>query len=163
MGRDKARVEVEGEPMALRVARALREGGVEPVTLVGKDPQQASLGLPFLHEVEADHHPLHGLVSGLRHAASSGHRCAFFSPCDLAWLSKESVARLLASGGPCCARAGDQQQPLLALLSVELADELERAARAGLSVYAALAHLPRVEVEPDSLRNVNRPEDIPAS
>lgn len=160
MGRDKAGVEVAGEPMARRIARAMQEGGVGVVHLVGKDPGQAGLGLPLLLDHEADHHPLFGLVTGLRHANEAGAPLAFFSPCDLPDLSPETVARLLAEGRPCLACSGPVDQPLLGLLPVALAEELERAARDGRSVRATLAAVPRVEVEAASLRNVNRPEDL---
>ena len=36
MGQDKALVQVDGEALALRVARALRAAGFDPITLVGR-------------------------------------------------------------------------------------------------------------------------------
>ena len=43
MGRDKALLRVDGVPMAVRVATALRAGGADPVAAIGGDgPRTAS-------------------------------------------------------------------------------------------------------------------------
>ena len=67
MGRDKALLSVAGVPMALRVARALADGGCRPVTLIGRQPALAGLGLPVLAEARPDgaRHPLWGVAAAL--------------------------------------------------------------------------------------------------
>lgn len=160
MGLPKAQLLVEGIPMALRVARALREGGLPRVWIVAKDENQIVPGLPLVRETEPAHHPLFGLASGLLHARRRGATLAFFSPCDLPDLRPEDVAHLLAQGQPCLARAGAIDQPLLGLLPATMAEPLLLAAQAGASVAGTLATLPRLEVSAQSLKNLNRPEDL---
>lgn len=81
MGRDKAVLAVDGEPMAVRVANALREAGAHDVVCVGGDEQ--SLRAHGL-EVVADDHPgegpLGGLLRGLRWSTAT---ITVISPCDL--------------------------------------------------------------------------------
>lgn len=100
MGADKALIEVEGEAMAARVARGLRDAGASSVTAVGGDLDAlASLGLPVAPDRWPGEGPLGGLVSALR---AGGQDVVAVLSCDLvrpdpaeiAWL----VRRLADSG-----------------------------------------------------------------
>lgn len=160
MGRDKAFVEVEGQPMAARVARALREGGAEPVHLVGKDPTLATLGLPWVPDREALHHPLVGAAAALRHARLLGADAALLCPCDLAWIDAQAIASLLRGQGDRCLGDGDRVQPLCCVLSVSRAGALAAQADLGAAVRVALADLQVVLAPAAALRNVNLPQDL---
>lgn len=160
MGQDKARVLVDGLPMAVRVARALLDGGASSVHVVGKDPSLADLHLGWVPDLALDHHPLVGVVAALRHAAQQGATHALLSPCDLPWLTASAVSRLVLAGGPAAAGDGTNRQPLLCLLDVARADALEEAAQAHVSVRAALRDLPTVLVPAAALRNVNHARDL---
>ena len=160
MGRDKALVPVDGIPMALRVARALRTGGCDPVHLVAKGPLPRGLDLVLVPDLDADHHPLVGVATALAHAAATGATTALLAPCDLPWLDGADVEALLTAGRPCVATDGVRRQPLLALLPVSRGPALLEAARAGATVRAALADLPTVTLPASALRNVNRPQDL---
>ena len=64
-GEDKALALVDGVPMALRVAEAMRAAGL-PVVLAAPDDRLACLGLPLLIEPdEGPRHPLRGLWAAL--------------------------------------------------------------------------------------------------
>lgn len=160
MGRDKAFLQVQGQAMAIRVAAALRQGGAGTVHLVGKDPELARLGLPFVADHSTIQHPLVGVVAALRHASSLGEERALLAPCDLPWLDAAAVALLLGHGSPCVAGDGVNRQPLLCVLDVSRAAAVAKLAAASGSVRAALAELPEVRVSVRALRNVNRPADL---
>ncbi|MCK6502866.1 NTP transferase domain-containing protein [Myxococcota bacterium] len=162
MGRDKAFVEVEGQPMAARVARALRAGGAEPVHLVGKDPALATLGLPWVPDRDALHHPLVGAAAALRHARLLGATRALLCPCDLPWIDAGAIASLLAAGADACLGDGERVQPLCCVLPVARAAELAGQAARGAAVRAALSDLAVVLAPAAALRNVNRAEDLAA-
>ena len=69
MGRDKALLEIDGRPLALRVADQIaRVCG--PVTLVGDPERYAQLGLPVVADEFAGAGPLSGIETALRCAAS---------------------------------------------------------------------------------------------
>ena len=158
MGRDKALLPVDGVPMALRVARALAAAGCAPVTLVGRQSTLEALGLPVLSAEEdaAHRHPLWGVAAALQ--ASAGAPLVCLAPCDLADLTAEALAPLLARGGPCVA-AG---QPLLCVLapSPPLAEAARRLAAQQAPVRALTRDLPAITVPEAALRNVNRPADL---
>lgn len=95
MGRDKALVEVGGEPMAARVAAALRTAGAERVTAVGGDGDALrSVGLDFAADRWPGEGPLGGLISALG-TAGSGSIVAVVS-CDLLRPDPAELARLVA-------------------------------------------------------------------
>jgi len=161
MGSDKAFVDVGGRPMALRVARAMVDAGATPVHVVGKDPRLAKLGLPLVPDCDDAQHPLVGLVTALRHAAEQGRERVLTAPCDLPLLGPQHLAALLRADQPVVARTVDRRHPLLAVLGVEQLPALTTALEARVSVRAALAALPGIELPEDALLNVNRPDEIP--
>ena len=70
MGTDKALMEVEGVPMAARVATALADGGCEPVVLVGGEAATyGRLGLPVVPDLFGAHRgPAAGVHAALADA-----------------------------------------------------------------------------------------------
>ena len=67
MGRDKAFVSVGGEPLVMRAVRALREGGADPVVIVGGDTAAAAaLGLTAVDDAWPGEGPLGGIITALR-------------------------------------------------------------------------------------------------
>src|SRR5688572_7864759 len=66
MGTDKALVEIDGTPMAVRVARALTAAGARRVIAVGGDARAlASAGLEVVPDLEPGAGPLGGVVTAL--------------------------------------------------------------------------------------------------
>lgn len=161
MGVDKAWVVVDGRPMAVRVGRALLDGGALPVHVVGKDPKLANLGLPFVSDDSDRVHPLVGVCAALDHARSLGAARALVAPCDVPLLRGDAVARLLAADQPVVARAGGYRHSLFAVLDVEMRDALWRAVEVDSAARFALASLPGLDLPAEQLLNVNAPQEIP--
>lgn len=94
-GSDKALADVDGAPMAVRVADTLRAAGFTPV-LVARHAR----GLP-LHEVlEPDvlvRHPLLGIACALEHVARDGEAGALVCAVDAWPLAAGQVAELYAT------------------------------------------------------------------
>jgi len=168
MGRDKALLEVDGVPMALRVARALSAAGAAEVVCVGGDLEALrALGLRAEPDPRQGEGPLGGVISALE-LARSGVPAVVVVPCDLPWLHA-SVPELLVTrlaGSPdldvACART-DRPEPLCAAWRPACLPVLARAFEAGeRAVRRAWAPLRRSEVEVDAalLRDVDRPEDL---
>ncbi|MDP6934805.1 MAG: molybdenum cofactor guanylyltransferase [Myxococcota bacterium] len=162
MGRDKAHVQVDGRPMALRVADALREGGCHNVRLICKQHTSVPPGLPILVEPETWHHPLLGVAVALEAARDEGARLALIAPCDLPFLSQHTIRQLLKTHGPCVAHDGDRVHPLLAVLCIDMADQARRLASEDASAQTLVAGLPRVTVPVSSVHDANCPGDLEA-
>lgn len=165
MGRDKARVLLDGVPLAIRQVHTLLQGGCASATLVGRDPGLRALGVPLLLEpgFEADpppdrpHHPLHGVAAALAHAGAGR---VIIAPVDLVGLRPEHVSALLARGAPCVARADGHVHPLLAVISASEAARAAALAAEGGAAFGLTGHLPPVDLPADALRDANRPEDL---
>jgi molybdopterin-guanine dinucleotide biosynthesis protein A len=102
MGRDKALLEIDGRPMALRVADALAGAGASEVFCVGGDPALVSYGLHVVRDEHPGEGPLNGLVTALVHAAND---LVVVLACDLLAPSVATVERLVdaATGQRACA------------------------------------------------------------
>ncbi len=84
MGRTKALVEVDGTPMASRVADALSAAGCEPVVLYGGDPiELAPLDRPVLPDRYPGEGPLGGILGVLEQFAEPATDVLIVA-CDLA-------------------------------------------------------------------------------
>ena len=132
MGEPKALVEVDGVPMALRVAAALRAAGASDVVLVGGDPAwSAVLGLKQVPDRWPGEGPLGGLATALLDVPEACRAGGPTDPtdvhvlvaaCDQPWLDGTSLG-LLASAlemnvgvGVAVARSGsNRRQPFPAV------------------------------------------------
>lgn len=165
MGTDKALVELDGVPMAVRVAAALRDAGCDPVWCQGGDlAALGSLGLDARPDPEPHAGPLSGIEAALRAAAPDD---AVVAACDLPDLDAATVSTLVragATGGPPVVAAADADGAhLVAWWSARSAERLERLRTAGVFSYReALTTLGAqlVRVAPTAVRNVNRPTDL---
>ena len=70
MGRDKATLEVGGEPLARRVARVLSDVAVRIIVASGDGSRLGWLGLEQVADPVANGGPLAGIVAGVRSAAT---------------------------------------------------------------------------------------------
>jgi molybdopterin-guanine dinucleotide biosynthesis protein A len=102
MGRDKALLEVDGRPMALRVADALAGAGASEVFCVGGDPTLGSYGLHVVRDEHPGEGPLNGLVTALRYAADD---LVVVLACDLLAPSVAALERLVGAATEQPARA----------------------------------------------------------
>jgi molybdenum cofactor guanylyltransferase len=166
MGRDKALLEVDGRPLALIAADALRGAGADDVFVVGGDEHaRRGLGLPYV----ADRWPGEGPLGGIITALDSADRdpVAVLS-CDLPNITADAVTQLYGSldtaTDAVVARAEGRDHPLIAIYRKRCEPPLHDAFATGQrAVRAALTPLCVVYAElriAEWARNVNVPPDM---
>jgi molybdenum cofactor guanylyltransferase len=160
MGRDKTLIEVDGQPMAARVAAALTAAGCRPVVAVGGDAVALrACGLDVLADELPGEGPLGGILTALHWAPTEA---VFIAAADLPWLDAATVGAVIAAG-PVAVAVTDRLEPLCACWSRSSAGLLAEQLVAGLrSVRGALDLLAPVHVRVawEPLRNVNTPDDL---
>ena len=171
MGRDKALVEVDGVPMAARVAAALEAAGCRPVMAVGGDAAvHARLGLLAVPDRWPGEGPLGAIVTALGALDGLEADAMVAAACDLPWLDRATVealvARYAAAEGPVDAVVAysDRLEPLCALWARQARQPLEQRVLEGeRAVHRALESLSVVTVQVDAsaVTNVNSPADLP--
>jgi molybdopterin-guanine dinucleotide biosynthesis protein A len=154
-GSPKALASLEGETLAERAWRVLGEACDERLA-VGK---QGELDLPFevIDDGTGVRAPLAGVVAGLRAAAND---VVVFLPVDAPLVTSELVREL---GEECVEVAVPSTGPLPGAYAKSALPVLERRLEAGeLALRDGLDELEVtvVAVDPEALRNVNRPEDL---
>ena len=165
MGRDKALIEVDGVPLAVRAATVLRDAGASAVVAVGGDLDAlGALGLDARTDLYPGEGPLGAILTAFDAASTD---LVVVLACDLPSVDAATVLRLLEIIGDHDAAVPitDRAHPLCAVYRVRrCAVPLERAFTAGdRAVHRALEALDvgRVDLpDPDVLRNVNRPGDL---
>lgn len=175
MGRDKALIEIDGVPLADRVASVLRCAGCDPVVAIGGDERlRRRLATPVLPDRLPGHGPLGGVLVALETVADADgpHRDrVVVVACDLPDLTPASIGALIdaarrsdegAAADVVVARS-DRLEPAVAVWSVSALPAVsalhgagERALR---DVIARLRHV-EVGLDPAVLRNVNTPDDL---
>lgn len=159
MGTDKAFVEVDGVPMALRVARSLEAAGCRPVWCQGGDaPRLEALGLV----VHADQRPGDGPLPAIAQALAAAPGGVVIAACDLPGLTPEAVGALFGSAGPAALATGGMAH-LVAWFPQGAVGRLTELVDDGLQCYQrALRELGAtlVEVAAAVVRNVNSPTDL---
>jgi molybdenum cofactor guanylyltransferase len=166
MGRDKALVEVEGIPMALRVATALTDAGAEPVGAIGGDEAALSaLGLRWWPDHHPDDGPLGGLLTAFVDLGGEAELVAVMAT-DLPGLTAAAVATLVdeVRGHDAAVARSDRLEPLCAVWHAGRCAPVLTAAfgRGERAVRRAIVHLDLAEVplSHDVLRNINTPGDL---
>lgn len=170
MGRDKALLEVDGRPLALRVADALRRAGAVAVTAVGGDlPALAALGLPAVADLSPGEGPLTGILTALD--AAGDQPVVFVAACDLvapdAAAVSATVAALVADPGSDVALpvVGGRRQWMHAAWRPRAGAPLAAAFAAGeRAVHAAVAagslRVLEVTVAPGAVADADTPDDL---
>ena len=151
MGRDKALVEVDGVPMAARVAATLVAAGCDRIFTIGGDARLAQLGPPVTADSYPGEGPLGGIVTALRTATAD---VVLVVACDMPFLDPSQVRALIdalgkASGAAVAvATAGGVLQPLVAAWRRRSLEVVERLFDGGeRSPRRAIAQLDHVKVE----------------
>lgn len=166
MGTDKALVEVDGVPMAERVAGAMAVGGCAPVVFVGGD---LALLARFGRATIADRWPGEGPLGGVLTALQDLGDDVVVASCDLATLTPEAVRAVLAVAVErgdevdVVVAATDRRQPMLAWWAGRAVGRLEALWFDGVrAVDAAIDRLASetVPVDPQAMRNVNTLADL---
>ena len=164
MGTDKALIEIDGVPMAERVALVLESAGCDPVVFVGGDPALAELGRRHVPDSYPGEGPVGGVVtalSALRDAAA-----VVVAACDLPDLNVDAVRALMGTTEDRVEiRVADsgRVEPALACWPTVRRNQIESQLLGGQRALHRLietwggVHVP---VDPVAVRNVNRPEDL---
>lgn len=183
MGTDKAAILVDGVAMARRVADALVEAGARDVIAVGGDASLLTgLGLDAVPDRWPGEGPLGGIVTALEavedlagggSSTPAGSGIVVVAACDLPALTPEVVVDLVTALASAPVEVGAAvpvvdgvAQPHLLALRATAAPVLREAFSAGARApRRALRAAGVVEVDlgdDAALRDVDRPEDLPA-
>ncbi|CAN5394297.1 hypothetical protein BH23ACT3_BH23ACT3_14990 [soil metagenome] len=164
MGRPKAWLVIDGQPMAGRVAAVLLAGGCRTVRFVGSAPDPA-LGLGI--ETIPDHLPGEGPLGGVLTALRACDTDVVVAACDLPSIDAADVRSLLAAdpsrrGQVVVATAHGQHVPLALWRRSALATMSEMFAAGARSWRAALGALGALEVtiRAEHARDVDTPDDL---
>ena len=165
MGRDKALVEVDGVPMARRVADALAMAGCAEVVAVGGDAAAiVGLGLDVLPDEFPGEGPLGGVITALRQWPGAG--TVVVVACDLPHLTADSLSAVIAALTPermAAIGRTDRLQPLVGAWRPQVLPVLEQQFAAGerkLQTVVRLFPTAEVALPAHDLTNVNTPDDL---
>ena len=166
MGRDKALLEIDGVPMARRVANALGDAGAARVRCVGGDHAAlAALGFDVLDDDHPGAGPLAGLLVALRATTAP---VAVIAPCDLIDPRSAGFAALVSAleRAPLADAAvpviDGVWRPLPCALRSTALGELDAVFGTGVrAVHRAFAVLHRVEVDAGTFADADSPGDLP--
>ena len=165
MGRTKALIDVDGQPMAIHVALALTAAGCRDVVLVGGDlTELASLNLSVIADRHPGEGPVGGVLTALHHHSSATH--IVVAACDLPRLTASAVDRMLdavTAATDVVVAMTDRLEPVLAVWNVQTVAPIEAAFEVGIRAMheiLALFDVTTVAIDPGEMRNINRPEDL---
>ena len=144
-GSDKAAHPIDGVPMVVRVARSMRDAGLE-VCVIARDRRLEHLW-PVVVEQDGPRHPLNGLVEGLRRGGG------VFAPCDLPFFPPQGYRRLMEG-------VVADTTPLLGFYDATWLDRARRFLAAEDSVRRFASPEARETFPEEWLRNVNRTSDL---
>jgi molybdopterin-guanine dinucleotide biosynthesis protein A len=166
MGQAKAWLTLGNETLLQRAVRTLGEVATPIVVVAASD--QALPELPAEVEIVRDgveaEGPLPALILGLQ-ALAGRAEIAFVCACDLPFLNAETIGRILNSleSAEVAAPYTDGYfHPLAAAYRLSLLPkllDLQAAGERKLQRLFDIADTVRVTIEPETLRNVNTPED----
>ena len=169
MGRDKALIELDGQPLATRLRATLLTAGVDPVVLVGGQPSWAeALGMTVVPDMWPGLGPLAGVASAL---AWSPAPTTVVVACDQPDLSPRLIRRLVEALGThpesSVAMVADdgRLQPFPTVWDSSVGSNLEaRIAQGERRISDVLEDLTRVEVrwDLDEIIDLDDPQDISA-
>jgi molybdopterin-guanine dinucleotide biosynthesis protein A len=164
MGRDKALLPVDGEPMALRVARALFAAGAARVVCVGGDATRlAALGLDAIPDEHPDEGPLGGFVTALRWSTNA---ITVITPCDLLTPQPASFATLVDALAGSDAMAAvpivdGRWRSMPAALRSVAANAIEAAFASGArAARDGIAALTSISVDAGPLDDADSPDEV---
>lgn len=167
MGTDKALVEIDGRPMAARVAAALAAGGCDPVWCQGGDRARlVAAGLVVRPDSHPGAGPLAAILDALReHAAQPDSPGVVVAACDLPDLDGASVATLVASRASVVpvALEVDGTPQLVSWWPSPVVDRLAELLGQGVRSHRQALRLlgaHTLPAHPEVVRNVNTPDEL---
>jgi len=167
MGEDKALIEVDGRPLALRVADSLL-ASCRTVSIVGDPLRYAALGLPMVSDNFPGQGPLAGIEAALRATPADWNLIA---ACDMPSLDSTVFEALFSKGCDCAVpRYEDGSvEPLCSVYHRRCHAGVLAALESGIRrVTDGLRHLESngfsvgyvPATDPSPFRNLNTPEDL---
>ena len=164
MGSDKATFEVDGVPMATRVAQAARQAGADEILLIGGTQARAKkLEGTWKKDAFPGQGPLGGVITALK---SASHDSVVVLSCDMPFITDAVVRSLVRGLGDAQASVGrtDRLNWLCAAWSKSeclstLQSVWKREERA-VHRAAVLLDVVEVPVPAMAVRNINEPSDL---
>jgi molybdopterin-guanine dinucleotide biosynthesis protein A len=152
MGRDKALLEFDGQPLWRRMVNLLAPF-VESVTLLGPGDRYGALGVPVLEDCERAGGPLAAIVNGLENSSWDWN---IFLPCDLPLLDPGFIAHLIlrlerGDIDAAVAQTGGGWQPLCAAYRRTCLPKMKRALEEGQKALVKLLPELRPELRLDAI------------
>ena len=172
MGKNKATMIVEGDPMIVRVAHALRDAGCNQILIAVRDGhqrQEIMAALRHLTDVEyildndLERSAKSGLRSALRICAERGIKRIQLAPCDTPWIDSQVFERLQSGSRAVIMPKGERLQPLLSLVNVDVVLAALDCAPMRASLKNTLRTVPNQIIafaDNSCFRNVNSPVDL---
>lgn len=168
MGRDKSLLEIDGSPMAARVAEAMRLAGAEHVFAVGGDRRAlTALGLDHVPDAVADTGPLGGIASALARsrAVTLVVGCDLVHPSPAAMRATVDALRAAGEVDVVVPLVGGRPQWVHAAWRPSALPAIEAALRQGIrAVHRAALDLQVRHVTgipADALADADTPTDLP--
>ena len=164
MGTDKALIEIDGIPIAERVALVLESAGCDPVVFVGGDPALAELGRQHVPDLYPAEGPVGGVVTALSTLRDAD--AVVVAACDLPDVDVAAVRAVMGTAEDRAEiRVADsgRVEPALACWPTLRRSQIENQFRGGQRALHRVieawegVHVP---VDPAAMRNVNRPDDL---
>lgn len=172
MGKNKATMIVEGDPMIVRVAHALRDAGCGLILVAVRDGHQRQeimgalrhlTDVEYILDNDLERSAKSGLRSALRMCSDRGLERIQLAPCDMPWIDSRVFERLQGGSRAVIMPRGEHLQPLLSLVDVEVALGALNRASIRASLKNTLRTVPNQIIDfADNycFRNVNTPSDL---
>ena len=174
MGRPKALLPFDGEPLIVHVVRALKKMFAETVVVAAPDQELPSLPAVLVRDEVAYQGPVSGIYHGLKAATKE---VCFVTSCDAPFLNLQLISQLLAQISDCDVVVPYWQQrfqPLHAVYRTSvlplLKDQLERGELRPIFLYDKVRtrkipeqEIRRLDSEGLSLLNMNSPAEYDAA
>ena len=174
MGRPKALLPFDGEPLIVHVVRALKKMFAETVVVAAPDQELPSLPAVLVRDEVAYQGPVSGIYHGLKAATKE---VCFVTSCDAPFLNLQLISQLLAQISDCDVVVPYWQQrfqPLHAVYRTSvlplLKDQLERGELRPIFLYDKVRtrkipeqEIRRLDSEGLSLLNMNSPAEYEAA
>jgi molybdopterin-guanine dinucleotide biosynthesis protein A/molybdopterin converting factor small subunit len=174
MGRPKALLPFDGEPLIVHVIRALKKMFAETVVVAAPDQELPSLPAMLVRDEVAYQGPVSGIYHGLKAATKE---VCFVTSCDAPFLNLQLISQLLAQISDCDVVVPYWQQrfqPLHAVYRTSvlplLKDQLERGELRPIFLYDKVRtrkipeqEIRRLDSEGLSLLNMNSPAEYDAA
>ncbi|MGE5059215.1 MAG: NTP transferase domain-containing protein [Betaproteobacteria bacterium] len=174
MGRPKALLPFDGEPLIVHVVRALKKMFAETVVVAAPDQELPSLPAVLVRDEVAYQGPVSGIYHGLKAATND---VCFVTSCDAPFLNLQLISQLLAQISDCDVVVPYWQerfQPLHAVYRTSvvplLKNQLERGELRPIFLYDKVRtrkipeqEIRRLDSEGLSLLNMNSPAEYDAA